>query len=202
MAARVGMTDLIQRVRELAAAGTADYTAAGTTFWSDDQIQAALDRACRDVRDEALAPRGEVNSGGTTEYKTYQSQYRSFEESTGGTAVLWLRVASGARVGTALYTADYEEGSFTFAASTGGSVLYLTGRTYDVYAAAADVWRQKAGHVADRFDFSADGASYKASQLMSSYEMRARACERLASFGAQGVQTVTLYRDDVNTWPN
>lgn len=201
MAARSGMADLITRVRALTSAGTADYTVAGATFWTDDQVQDALDRCRRDIHDEAVSPLVTYNSGGTAEYKTYELGHANLESTTGGTAVFYLRDATGARVGTALYTPDYERGEVEFASSvTGGSVLYLTGRSYDVYAAAADIWRQKAAHVADRFDFSADGASFKPSQLVAQYERQAQALERRATFGASGVNAVTMYRDDVNLW--
>lgn len=36
--------------------------------------------------------------------------------------------------------------------------------TYDLHAAAADVWEEKAASVADRFDFRADGGDYSVSQ--------------------------------------
>ena len=194
------MTALIARVRSLAAAGTADYTITGQsdgTYWTDDQIQAALDRARADVLDEQLAAVPAVNSGGTVEYTTYKSQWRNLESTTGGTAIHYLRDGTGARVGTALFTADYERGSYTFVASTGGSTLYLTARTYDLYAAAADIWRQKAAHVADRFDFTADGASFKASQLVAQYTDMAKRAEAKATFGGGNTQSVSMYRDDV-----
>jgi hypothetical protein len=37
--------------------------------------------------------------------------------------------------------------------------------TYDLHAAAADVWQEKAAALADRFDTSADGASLQRSQM-------------------------------------
>lgn len=37
--------------------------------------------------------------------------------------------------------------------------------TYDVHAAAAEIWTEKAAAVYDQHDFSADGGSYKVSQL-------------------------------------
>ncbi len=201
MAARDGMTNLIQRVRDLAAAGVADYTVGISIYWDDDQVQNALDRNRADIVDEPLSPIATVNTSGIAEYLHYESKYQALEETDGGTAVFYLRNAGGSLVGTADYTPDYNTGRFTFAASTGGSTLYLNGRTYDVYAAAADIWRQKAAHVADRFDFSADGASFKASQLVAQYERMAQQCERRASFGAaSGVRAVTMYRDDVTVW--
>ena len=36
--------------------------------------------------------------------------------------------------------------------------------TYDLHAAAADVWEEKAATVSDRFDFNADGGNYSVSQ--------------------------------------
>lgn len=36
--------------------------------------------------------------------------------------------------------------------------------TYDLHAAAADVWQEKAGALAARFDFKADGAEFSRSQ--------------------------------------
>ena len=36
--------------------------------------------------------------------------------------------------------------------------------TYDLHAAAADIWEEKAGAVADEFDFKADGGSFSRSQ--------------------------------------
>lgn len=202
MAARVGMGELIQRVRDLTSAGRADYAIGAVTYWSDDHIQSALDRNRVEIVDEPLRPVVTYASDGAAEYRTYESQFRSMEETTGGTAIWYLRDSTGARVGTALYTPDYELGRVVFHASvTGGSVLYLNARAYDVYAAAADIWRQKAAHVADRIDFTADGASFKASQLVAQYERQAAACERRASFGVTGVNSATMIRDDVSLWP-
>ena len=197
MTARTGMTSLIQRVRDLTSTGTADYTVGATAYWTDDQIQAALDRTRADVLDEPLSTVPTVNSGGTVEYTIYESMWRNLETTTGGTAIHYLRDGTGARVGTALFTADYDRGRYTFAASTGGSTLYLNARTYDLWGAAADIWRQKAAHVADRFDFTADGASFKASQLVAQYTDMARRAEAKATFGGESAHSVTMFRDDV-----
>jgi hypothetical protein len=191
------MASLIQRVRDLTSTGTADYTVGATAYWTDDQIQAALDRTRADVMDEPLSTVSTVNSGGTVEYTIYQSMWRNLETTTGGTAIHYLRDGTGARVGTALFTADYDRGRYTFAASTGGSTLYLNARTYDLWGAAADIWRQKAAHVADRFDFTADGASFKASQLVAQYTDMARRAEAKATFGGESARSVSMFRDDV-----
>lgn len=46
--------------------------------------------------------------------------------------------------------------------------------TYDLNAAAADVWDEKAGAAADKFDFSEDGQSFSRAQLMAHCSDRAR----------------------------
>ncbi len=46
--------------------------------------------------------------------------------------------------------------------------------TYDLNAAAADIWEEKAGAIAENFDFSADGGSYKRSQKYDQYMSKSR----------------------------
>ena len=46
--------------------------------------------------------------------------------------------------------------------------------TYDLHAAAADIWQEKAAIVAVDFDFSADGGNYSRSQVVAQFERQAR----------------------------
>ena len=46
--------------------------------------------------------------------------------------------------------------------------------TYDLHAAAADIWDEKAANYAANFDFSADGASYHRSQQYAQMMQQAR----------------------------
>jgi hypothetical protein len=46
--------------------------------------------------------------------------------------------------------------------------------TYDLHAAAADIWDEKAAIVAQDFDFTADGGSYSRSQVWMQYTNQAR----------------------------
>jgi hypothetical protein len=199
--ARSTLATLISELRVLANVGTADYTIASVAHWTDDQLQTILDRNRMDVVDERLQPVTEYNSGGTAVYQRYQSGYRNFEATDGGTAVYFLRTNAGARVGTASYTPDYPSGRNDFAATTGGSVFYLTGRSYDLNAAAAQVWDQKAGFEAGRYDFTADGASFKVSQAAAGFRGMAAYYRGLAQFGdGAGLRSGTLVRDDVALW--
>lgn len=46
--------------------------------------------------------------------------------------------------------------------------------TYDLNAAAADIWGERAATVADDFTFSADGGSYSLSDVIKHYQERER----------------------------
>lgn len=193
--ARSGMANLITTVRQLAACGSADYTAAGSTWWTDDQIQAHLDRTRTEIWDELLGAVPSVNSGGTVTYLDYRLPYGNLEQTTGGTAIFYIRDGTGARLGTSTYTADYDNGRVTFGADQHGSARYVTARSYDVYEAAARIWESKAAHVAERYDFTADGASFSASQLRAQYLDMARAMRVQSSTG--GVRVSRLVRPDI-----
>lgn len=199
MSARLGMADIITQVRQLAACGSADYAVpatGGITYWTDSQLQTYLDRGRVELWDEPIQPVPVTNAGGTVEYRDYRIGYTWLEQTTGGTAVFYLRDATGARLGTTEYSIDYANGLVTFAEDQRGSARYVVGRSYDVYAAAASVWEAKAGHVAQRFDFSADGASFKASQLRASYLDMARQMRSQSNSG--GLTHSRLVRDDLN----
>jgi len=61
--------------------------------------------------------------------------------------------------------------------------------TYDLHAAAADIWTEKAGIVAVDFDFDADGGSYTRSQVFDAYMKQAR------YYGARRkAGTITLHK--------
>lgn len=55
--------------------------------------------------------------------------------------------------------------------------------TYDLHAAAADIWDEKAAAVASDYDFSADGSSLQRSQVVAAYQRMARAQRALRSMG-------------------
>lgn len=203
--ARSGMADIITQVRQLAAVGTADYTVpatSGTTYWTDDQVQTILDRVRVEIWDEIIPYVPTVNSGGTTVYTDYRIPWTWLEQTTGGTEIFYLRDTTGARIGTADYTIDYAYGRVTFGADQAGSVRYVTARSYDVYEAAAMVWETKAAHVALKFDFTADGASFQASQERKAYLDMARQMRSQSNSG--GISTARMVRDDVNNvdWPD
>lgn len=163
--ARTGMANLISTVRDLGVAGTADYTLGTTTYWTDDQLQTILDRNKLSVRREELQVVPSYD-GGTLVYKEYRSQFGNYEQTTGGTAIFEIENAIGETVGTASWTMDYANGVLTFSANTAGSSYFLSGDSYDIYRAAADVWRTKAGHHSGAVDFSTDNMTVNRGQMI------------------------------------
>jgi hypothetical protein len=195
MAARTGMASIITELRGLCEAGTADYTVTSSTFWSDDQLQDILDIHRNDIIFEPLTAYPNVVSAGTNSWFDYRSSYNYYEATTGGTAIFYLQNAQGSIQGTSLYTADYRRGQFIFAADQRGTTYYLTGRSYDLDAAAADVWRRKAAHVAPTaFNFSTDNHSVSREAV---YQHSLQMAEYFESKGSNAVESVQMYRSDL-----
>jgi len=160
MAARDGMTNMIQTLRGMTNAGTADYSIGATAYWSDDQLQAVLDTHRLDFYGHELESISATESG-LVVYKTFRAPYRNLESGTPFVLVDGLGTAAG----TADYTADYVNGIVTFAANQEAKSWYLTARAYDLNASAADIWRMKGAHASADFDFSTDNHSIKGSQV-------------------------------------
>jgi hypothetical protein len=193
MSARTGLTDLLLRVRAMCDAGTADYTQTGGTavYWDDDQLQLVLDRHRQEVTFAPLEAIPQRVGGGTVEYREYRSEYANFEKTTAGTSIFIVEDGLGANASTADYTPDYARGVVTFTNNQDGTAYYVTGRSYDLNAAAADIWRTKAAQAAKRFDFSTDNHSVSRSQLYK------HALEMAAYYeGQQSVRVTTLFRSD------
>lgn len=181
--ARPGMTDLIGQVRRITGAGTAEYAAADTTWWTDDQLQDVLDAHRRDIVREPLHADQTHAGGGTITWVTYRSRYRNLEA---GTAAI-IEDGLGDNRGTADYVLDGRRGVATFTADQGGTVLYLTGATYDVHGAAAEVLEAWASALSLDFDFQTDGQRFARQQKAQALaaragEQRRRAWARVVRF--------------------
>ena len=191
---RTTMAAIINRLRSMTNTSLIDYTqSTGQVFWDDQHLNDILDQYRVDVYREALQPDAVMTSGGTAEYRIYNAMESNWETSDGGTAVFYVQDNNWATVAGSLYAADYIRGRVTFTTNTLGSAYFLTGSTYDLPAAAADVWRQKAAHFSEHVSFSADGMSINRQQLISNCLMMAD------KYAAQtGAMVATIYRSDVN----
>ena len=86
-----------------------------------------------------------------------------------------VRDSAGGSVSAANYSVNYQAKKVTFSADTQGSALYLDARSYNVNAAAADIWRQKASIAAVNVDWKSDNHQVSASQ-------EAANCLRMADY--------------------
>lgn len=68
--------------------------------------------------------------------------------------------------------------------------------TYDLNAAAAAIWQERAASLADNFDFSADGGSYQRSQAYEQYMKQARFY--MARRSARAVATIKWPPENTN----
>lgn len=160
---RAGMQNLINRVRALTGAGASEYTVGDRTYWTDNDLQDILDSNARFVIESPLAwQRQQV--GGTAYYVTAQLAYRDLEEAGSGTARWAVRDGPGTLQGTAGYSVDYRQGLISFTANQGGTAYYVTGYTYDVHAAAADVWDERLANFVLFYRFSADNQTFDRQQ--------------------------------------
>ena len=192
MAARTGLSHLIDVLRGMADVGTADWTQGTANYYDSDQMERVLDRHRKEIVHEQLGMLQDWN-GGTVRYLEYTSRFKNYEQTSGGTAIFVIEHGTGADVSTANYTADYFRGRITFGTDTGGSTLYLTGRSYDLDGAAADIWMSKAANAANMYDFSTDNHSFKRSQFMKHCMDMAQYYKRNASS-----KTTVITRSDVD----
>ena len=199
MTARNGMTALISELRGLTEAGLSEWViigSAGTvTYWDDDQLQNILDIHRQDLVFDQLGMFPYQVAGGSLSYKDYRASVGFLEATTGGTDVLYLQDSAGDTIGTSTFTPDYRRGQFLFSADQRGSVYYLTGRSYDLNASAADVWRRKAAHYsATSFDFSTDNHSVSRSQV---YKHCLEMAAHFEGMSGDSIQTIPMFRGDM-----
>lgn len=157
---RAGMTDIIARVRALTGAGTAAWTVDGAGHPSDDEIQDALDRNALDLHQAPIVFREDTTAGGTVAWTVADIGWRHLEA---GTAFA-IEDNLGAARGTTGYTLDAQRGVVTFTTDQAGTSLYVTGRSFDVHAAAAEILEQWAAAESVSFDFTSDASRFQRSQ--------------------------------------
>lgn len=189
---RSTLSAVIEDLRGMTDAGPADYNVGTAVYWDDNQLTAVLDRHRKDFWREQLQSVTDWVGGGSVQYREYRSQHINLEQTDGGTATFFVEDTTGANVGMASWSADYRTGVITFTADTHGTVYYLTGRSYDLNAAAADVWRMKAANVAKYYDFSTDNHSLSRSQMHRQFLQQAQYYSSLAP-----AKTISVTRGDL-----
>lgn len=194
--ARSGMTRLIDRVRSLTYAGTAEYSVGTANFWDADHVEQLLDDHRSDIYRHSLTPITEYRSG-TAAYYTYASGATEWETTTGGTSIFFVQDSAGSNVSTASYTPDYQRGNITFTTDQSGSAYYVTGRVYDIYAAGASLLEQWAAREARQFEVETPAVRAMRQQKMENLlAMAAQLRGQSSGIAGTGGGMINLYRSD------
>lgn len=162
------MADLIARMRGLIKDPT------GTPHFTDEQIEAAFDRRRREVVELPLAPVTARTAVGDIEYLRWVADRAPWE--TGAVVLNSSRMP----INPASMTEDEMDGIWTF--PTTQEAVYVTGLTFDLYGAAADLLDQ----------WVAEGVSSGGS--ITEWETDGQKVKRGASETTDRVSLASLYR--------
>jgi len=169
--ARSGMSHLIVRLRRMVDdVDGADFT--------DADLQDVLDAHKVRVHRECLDMEKTLVSADDYEYKIYHSRHDNFE--AGGTTYFQIHDGAGSQRGTDDYSVDYINGVVTMGSDQAGTVLYLSGYSYDLHGAAGGVWELRMADVSSYYDVRMDGHQLDRSQWMAHCDRMARTYKRKA----------------------
>lgn len=188
---RSTMSELITELRSLTDTGAEEYSIGDIQYWSNTQLQGVLDNHRTDVKWEEMTAIEE----GDGSYLDYAIGMGYFEQTTGGTAIFIVQDLNGATVTSPTYTVDYIRGVVTFASDTTGTAYYVTGRSYDMDGAAAELWRKKMNHYASAVDFSTKVHDISRSQL---FDHAKEMVNHFELRGNSGFGTVYVSRSDTD----
>lgn len=193
---------MLQELRTYTLVGPTDYTVNSVSYFSDDQLQTLLDRTQLVSRLVPLRPIP-VRNGSLTQWFDYLIPEELgiwYEETTTSGAFVVKDFTGTALTVGVDYTVNYQSRIITFATSTGGQSYLLDAKTYDLYAAAAACWRQKAGFESQRVDWSSDNHNIKASQRRDYCIKMAEYYEQKSGISGDGGITVGRFqRTDEDT---
>ena len=151
MAVRSTMAALITRVRLLI-----NDTAGASQLFADQDIQDVLDASRLDLRNMALTP-SVTYSGTSITYLDYYADLGDWEDDVVLRQFLTTIVSPA--------TSEPIAGHWTFSTTT-LPPLTISGKTYDVYRAAADLLERQAARWTTSYSISVDGQSLQRSQVL------------------------------------
>lgn len=187
MAVREGMIWLINHLRAM-------VDDERETYLTDEQLERVLDNHSREILDAQMQAIP-TYVGGTARFADFKADGwlegpPNLAITDGARSPLSLPAGleygqqyTGQSVGTAAYV-DLMSGRFRFETEPQRPV-YLTGKSYDLYGAAAEALRIQAAQVAQHFDVATDGVTYNRSQKHEQLLAQAAAYERLSPWAAR-----------------
>jgi hypothetical protein len=183
------MANLITTLRGMTDASTADYTIDSVPYWSYEHLQEILDKHRIDLVQIRAEP-VPVTLSGVVTYLEYRVGYQNLEEST----AFAVYDPAGAEI-TSGWTADYARGVVTFTSDQAAASRLVSCRSYNLEAAAAEVWRRKAAQAAKMVDFSTDNHRVSKSQQIKHCLDMARLFEQMG-----GPVSVSMERLDTDAY--
>lgn len=180
MAVRSTMTALISRVRTL----TNDTLPSGSGQVFDDQtVQDILDASREDVKNMVMDYRPTF-SGSTIQFLDFYTKLGDWEDDIVLKQYLITVVTPS--------LSEPIAGHWQFASSTLPPV-YASGKTYDIYRAAADLLERQSAQWALKYSFSSDGQSFQRSQVIDNIQKVVQQYRMKQRAGA-----IRMSRTDVN----
>ncbi len=149
MPLRPTMAALIARTRQLI------FDTAQQPVFDSGQIQDALDDHRIDVRYASLRPRPTFQQGPNTVYLDYYSDARYWEDDVIIQDLSYLDITAQVVVREPIV------GHWAFATEPQGTGVRITGKSYDIYGAAADLLDQWAVQLKLHMTFSTDGQRFE-----------------------------------------
>ena len=197
--ARGGIAYIIEEVRRLAGAGTAEMTIATVDYFSDSQIQELLDsRRTRFARELMYYERELSEGGGTVIYHNMRLGHGWVEDiqAGGNTNDMKVTDSQGSVLGTSTYTFNAVEGFIRFTSNQKGSHRYYTGWGYNPYTAAYDLLLSWSMTLARQPDWTTDNMGVKRSQKVRELREQMKALKLLAGL-APPIKVHQMERSDV-----
>lgn len=172
-------TVTLQDVRHLVGAGTAEYSHGDSTYWTDAQLQAILDKHRTFYDFETFQWFPLQVAAGSVVYKRAQLQpHGQFEPGTAAASSGTVTDGNGSALTG--WTLE-RDGWITWGSDLEGTVTRFTGYSYDIFGAAAEVLETWASHEKLSYDVSLDaGQRYARSQKIAMLEEAAAKYRRRA----------------------
>ena len=188
MTARASMSDLITKTRTL----IADTGGTATQHFTDDDVLSNLDTYQELVMFERMDVTPTLVANNTLQYKNYFSR-KYFEGTTGGTVTIIQNQWYGTITPT---TTDFINGRYTWSTDQYPYVYYITGKRYDIYAAAADLADLWVASMKSVVDFGAGNSNFTMSQQITNLVNLAISLRGKSEQG--GVNSIVLDRSDMD----
>lgn len=174
MAVRTGMAALIQELRMMTNAGTADKTIGAETYWSDQHLQDWLDMERKTFVFVALEVQPVfINNGWQYFEYAYDIPCGGWVEYGAADSGFAVKDYAGSVIASG-WSVNLNAQRITFSMDQANAVRYLDCRSYDLNAVAAQIWEHKASWAANNVDWSSDNHNVRASQEYQACMERAR----------------------------